>query len=532
MTINKWDHLQPLTLSIITGLCLTIAWPSTALTIGLLVAWVPLLLLAHNKGKSFPLLRYIALSLLIWNTGTTWWLWNSTGFGAIAAIVINTTLMCIPWWGFVKMRNYFSEWVSQLALVIFWLTFEYIHLNWSISWPWLTLGNGLSSFSQYIQWYEYTGVAGGSLLIWTINLLVFHCIVSLNQTSRKRAFYFGGSAFLLVTSLIGISLQILPEEKIADNTKQVMVVQPNIDPYQKFESLTTADQVNRLVQLSANNIDSNTALIIWPETAMSAADWQDNIKANQYYQPIFQFLAAYPTVQLTSGIETFKQYGTTAATKTARKTNEGIYYDAFNAAVSLKVNQSPVYYNKSKLVPGVESLPSFLRFMAPIFEQFGGSTGGYGTSDTAVVFKDSATQLFTAPIICYESIYGEYVTNYVKSGATMLAIMTNDGWWGNTPGHKQHLSYAKLRAIETRRWVARSANTGISAFINPRGEIVQQLAWDKMGALKMNISTSNKLSFYVQYGDFIYKIAAIIAALFVVVYFYKKSSHASNHQTT
>jgi apolipoprotein N-acyltransferase len=200
--------------------------------------------------------------------------------------------------------------------------------------------------------------------------------------------------------------------------------------------------------------------------------------------------------------------------------------------VSLKVNQAPVYYNKSKLVPGVESLPSFLRFMAPIFEQFGGSTGGYGTSDTAVVFKDNATQLFTAPIICYESIYGEYVTNYVKSGATMLAIMTNDGWWGNTPGHKQHLSYAKLRAIETRRWVARSANTGISAFINPRGEIVQELGWDKMGALKMNISTNNELSFYVLYGDFIFKIAAIIAALFVVVYFYKKSSHATNNKTT
>jgi apolipoprotein N-acyltransferase len=290
--------------------------------------------------------------------------------------------------------------------------------------------------------------------------------------------------------------------------------------------------VNRLVQVSANNIDRNTAIIIWPETAMSAADWQDNIKVNQYYQPIFQFLSAHPGIQLISGIETFKQYGTTAATKTARKTNEGIYYDAFNAAVSLKANQEPVYYNKSKLVPGVETLPSFLRFMAPIFEQFGGSTGGYGTSDTAVVFKDSSNWLFTAPIICYESIYGEYVTNYVKSGATMLAIMTNDGWWGNTPGHHQHLSYAKLRAIETRRWVARSANTGISAFINPRGEIVQQMGWDKMGALKMNISTSNELSFYVQYGDFIYKIAAIIAALFVVVYFYKKSSHASNHKTT
>ncbi|MBT9483020.1 apolipoprotein N-acyltransferase [Sediminibacterium sp.] len=526
MALNKWTYLHPLTLSLLSGLLLTSAWPNTALTIGLLFAWVPLLLLAHQKAGSFPLLRYVALSLLIWNIGTTWWLWNSTGFGAVAAIVINTTLMCIPWWGFMKMRKYFSESLSLFALVVFWLTFEYVHLNWSISWPWLTLGNGLSAFTQYIQWYEYTGVGGGSLLIWIVNLLVFRSMVSLKEANKKSAWFFSSMAVLFIALLVIISQQLLPAKTELTEKTNVVVVQPNIDPYQKFESLTTEDQINRLVQLSVNAIDSNTVMVIWPETAMSAADWQDNIKGNQFYQPIFQFLAAHPSIQLISGIETFKQYGTTAATKTARKTNDGIYYDAFNAAVSLTANQEPVYYNKSKLVPGVESLPSFLRFMAPVFEQFGGSTGGYGVSDTAVVFKDPIAQLNAAPIICYESIYGEYVTNYVRSGASMLAIMTNDGWWGNTPGHQQHLFYAKLRAIETRRWVARSANTGISAFINPRGEIEQSLAWDKRGAIKMAIPAEQSFSFYVRYGDIIFKIAALFAAFFVVVYFYKKSTHA------
>jgi len=526
MALTKWTYLHPLTLSLLSGLLLTSAWPNTALTIGLFFAWVPLLLLAHQKGKSFPLLRYVGLSLLIWNTGTTWWLWNSTGFGAIAAIVINTTLMCIPWWGFNKIRKHFSESISLFSLVVFWLTFEYVHLNWSISWPWLTLGNGLSAFTQYIQWYEYTGVGGGSLLIWMVNLLVFLSITSLKESNKKLAMYYSSMAIVLITSLVFISQQLLPVKMSNDEKSTVVVVQPNIDPYQKFESLTTADQINRLIQLSSNATDSNTTMLIWPETAMSAADWQDNIKGNEYYQPIFQFLAKHPSIQLISGIETFKQYGTTAATKTARKTNDGIYYDAFNASVSLRANKEPVYYNKSKLVPGVESLPSFLRFMAPVFEQFGGSTGGYGVSDTAVVFRDHIAALYAAPIICYESIYGEYVTNYVKSGATMLAIMTNDGWWGNTPGHQQHLYYAKLRAIETRRWIARSANTGISAFINPRGEIVQSLPWNKRGTLKMDIPAEHSVSFYVHYGDLIFKMASAFAAFFVVVYFYKKTMHA------
>jgi apolipoprotein N-acyltransferase len=531
MALNKWNHLHPLSLSILAGLLFIIGWPDAPFTIALFFAWVPLLLLAHKKGNQFPMLRYVAITLLIWNTGTTWWLWNSTGFGAVAAVIINTVLMCIPWWGFLQLRKQFAEWISHLALVVFWLSFEYVHLNWSISWPWLTLGNGLSGFTAYIQWYEFTGVAGGSLLIWIMNLLVFNCIIALKEPNKKKSIIYVAAGLGLIGLLMMISQQLLPAEKINSDPQNILVVQPNIDPYHKFENLTAAEQVNQLVQLSANNIDSNTQLIIWPETAMSAADWQDNIKGNPYYQPIFQFLAANPKLQLVSGIETFKQYGTIAETPTARKTNDGIYYDAFNAAVSLQSGVEPAFYNKSKLVPGVESLPSFLKFMAPVFEQFGGSTGGYGTSDTAVVFKKMEGNYSAAPIICYESIYGEYVSQYVKSGANVLTILTNDGWWGNTPGHRQHLSYAKLRAIETRRWVARSANTGISAFINPRGEIVSQVPWDKRTVIKLKVPTESSISFYVQHGDFLFKIASGIAALFVVVFFYKKGRYATNSQT-
>ncbi|MFZ8281203.1 nitrilase-related carbon-nitrogen hydrolase, partial [Staphylococcus aureus] len=77
-----------------------------------------------------------------------------------------------------------------------------------------------------------------------------------------------------------------------------------------------------------------------------------------------------------------------------------------------------------------------------------------------------------APIICYESIYGEYIRTYVQKKATLLSIITNDGWWGNTPGYQQHLAYAKLRAIENNRWVVRSANTGVSAIINNKGNLL------------------------------------------------------------
>lgn len=538
--MKKGSAFSAIGLSILSGLMLILGWPEWSFTIALLFAWVPLLWVLDQHTPAFKLLKYPALTLLVWNTGTTWWLWNSTGFGAIAAIIINTSLMCLPWWGYITLRKKMNQSQALLGLVAFWLCFEWVHLNWSISWPWLTLGNGLSPITPMIQWYEFTGVAGGSLLIWIMNLLGFQILLA-QQKKQARLVAVYSAAILLLWAFVGWMSYLSQWNPGKETTKENMVVvQPNIDPYQKFESLTTAQQIEKLVSISKSKIDSNTSILVWPETAMSAADWQDNILVNPYYQPVFQLLHQYPNLQLVSGIETFKRYGTTAATATARKTEEGIYYDAFNAAVQLQARkdsqpmvamQPPVFYNKSKLVPGVETLPSFLRFMAPVFEQFGGSTGGYGVSDTPVVFRHPLYQQNAAPIICYESVYGEYVANYVKRGANLLTIMTNDGWWGNTDGHKQHLQYAKLRAIETRRWVARSANTGISAFIDPSGKIVQQLGWDQAGALKQNIYTNNELSFYVQHGDFIFKIAATCSVFLLLISLRKRSKDVRKNQS-
>jgi apolipoprotein N-acyltransferase len=219
---------------------------------------------------------------------------------------------------------------------------------------------------------------------------------------------------------------------------------------------------------------------------------------------------------LVTGIETFKNYGTAKATATAREAGDGTYYDAFNAAVHIRNGQALSFYNKSKLVPGVESLPTFLNFLAPVFEQFGGTTGGYGRSESAATFSATGNNYIAAPIICYESVYGEYVGEYVKKGANILTIMTNDGWWGNTPGHKQHLQYARLRAIETRKWVARSANTGISAVIDPTGSIRDSKPWHKMSTIKYAVPVVSGETFYVRWGDYLYKLASLISILFIL----------------
>ena len=162
------------------------------------------------------------------------------------------------------------------------------------------------------------------------------------------------------------------------------------------------------------------------------------------------------------------------------------------------------FYHKSKLVAGAEQFPfaSALSFLKPLFAGFGGTTGGYGSQEEPSVFY-AQSGIGAAPVICYESIWGNYVAEYVRQGAQFIAIITNDGWWGDTAGKDQHLAYAKLRAIETRRWVARSANTGISGFINQRGDVVQQTDWWTPAALKQDINLNEEITFYVSTGDYL-----------------------------
>ena len=192
------------------------------------------------------------------------------------------------------------------------------------------------------------------------------------------------------------------------------------------------------------------------------------------------------------------------------------FFDNFSTALNIENSGHVQFYHKSRLVPGAESLPfgNALAFLKPVFEHLGGATGAYGNQPDAGVFY-SQSGIGADPVICFESIWGEYVARSVRKGAQFIAVITNDGWWENTSGKDQHLDYAKLRAIETRRWVARSANTGISAFINQRGDVVQQTKWWTKTAIKQDINLNSELTFYVQHGDYLPRAASVIAILLI-----------------
>ena len=394
------------------------------------------------------------------------------------------------------------------AFVCVWLSFEYLHFNWDLSWPWLALGNGFAAYPSLVQWYEYTGVLGGSLWVLMANVLAY-------RAWNIRQFV-GLALWILLP--MGVSFLVKPKLSKTENVN-VVVVQPNIDPYgEKFGGLTADEQLEKLLILANEKVDSTTDYLIGPETALTDGFWENNLEQSSLIKRLQNYLQEYPQLKIIVGASTYKRFKENEELSATIRydTLANIYYDAYNTALQLDTTGVQLYH-KSKLVPGVEMIP-----FAPILKHFkwlsinlGGVVGSLGSQSKRTVFRSEQGQV--APIICYESIYGEYVLDYVRAGADLLTIITNDGWWKDTPGYRQHLAYASLRAIETRRAIARSANTGTSAFVDVLGNIFQPTSWWQPAVIQQELPLHQGITFYTIYGNYIGRLAAFVSA---ILFFY------------
>jgi apolipoprotein N-acyltransferase len=518
-------------LSLFSGLLLWLAWPPMHYTtLFLFFGLVPMLIAIENiinssstkKGKL--IFNTTFLGFFVWNTLSIYWVYNALKMvGEVVAVpvtlipyALGPLLMATACWLYYRMRLITNRGFSLVGLVCFWIGYEYLHQTWDLNFPWMTLGNGFATMHQWIQWYEYTGVYGGTLWIWAINILVFLIYIGLSEAQTKPVRQKLVAALIAILILpLGFSLYRYTHYQEQTNPSNIVVAQPNIDPYAKSD-MPAAKQIDILTKLCDSVGQVNTEFFIWPETAISEYMDEDHIRTNNYFTQAQRFLSKYKNGNLITGAETYKIYSTNPP-KTATALPEGGFMDHYSTAINIENSAQVQFYHKTKLVPGAESLPfeHALSFLKPVFAHLGGATGAY-TGQEAPNALYAASGIGAAPIICFDSIWGEWVARSVRSGAQFIAIITNDGWWENTSGKDQHLDYAKLRAIETRRWVCRSANTGISAFINQRGDIVQQSKWWVKTALKQNINLNSELTFYVQYGDYIPKTGSFLAVLAIL----------------
>jgi apolipoprotein N-acyltransferase len=520
---------HPLVLSVLSGLLLFAAWPVSPLTFLIFIAFIPLMWLERQKSRRF--FGWVYLAMLTFNVATTWWIWNASPV-AIGAWLANSLLMCLPWLGFRAVRRRLGDAMGYCSLVVFWLSFEYLHLqDWGLSWPWLTLGNVFATHPGWVEWYEYTGTSGGGLWVLTVNVLLFLFLWDGLQ-ERKWGMTRVWWALGLLAAPAAVSLALgqrasRPADRGMDGSN-IVIVQPNIDPYDKLLTGSFDMQLHRLIRLSDSAIDSNTVLVVWPETALYNGNGgfdEARLTQNYFLRPLWAFLQRHPRINLLTGIESLRLFSFKHSPTAVKIPDTDTFVEYYNTAAIMDSSGPVMLYHKSRFVPGAESLPPYLRFLVPLFEKFGATEDGYTGQEERAPLETTNHTYRIAPAVCYESIYGEFMSGFVRNGADVLAVITNDGWWGNTPGYRQHASYARLRAIETRRWVLHAANTGISCIIDPAGNILDSRPWYEESAIRQTVPASSGQTFYVRFGDGISKLMLILAASifgWLIVTFIKK----------
>lgn len=492
---------------------MSLAWFEHISSLLILFAFVPfLMMLFVSKPEGSTGLKVFTRLLpgfLLFNIITFSWLGKVSVAGATMAILAHSFLM-----SFTLMLVYLvylkaSKLTTAISFISLWLSYEYLCLNISIISPWLNTGNVFGKNPGLVQWYEYTGSGGGTLWILIVNLLLFNTLVKLN---RSRAVIIRNLSVSVSMILIPIIFSLITGAGFSEDTQpeRVVIVQPNIDPYnQKFDSLPFLTQLDNMLSLTSGHVNDSCIWLIFPETAIDDPFEESMAKSNRYIRRIKNYFSKYDSLNIILGATTTESF------------NDGEYSELYNSAVHIRTDPLISFYHKSKLVPGFEKKVSFLppfleRIIVP---DLGGTMSGYTTQKERGIFTHSYTRTKVAPVICYESAYGEFTTQYINKGAGFIAIITNDGWWNNTPAYKQHLWFASLRAIENRRPVARCANTGISCFIDKKGRITKSLPWWEEGIIVSEIQPGQKLTSYAVHGDIIFRYSVLISLLVLILTF-------------
>jgi len=511
-------------LSILSGILLSLSFPYTgSCTVLIFIAWIPLLFIEQTvfEQKYRPSIVFIHafITFLLYNIGTTWWIALADIYGAMMAFVLNALLMASSIQIFHCIKRKTGREIGSLAFIVTWIGFEFLHYHWELSHPWLTMGNVFSIKTTWVQWYEYTGVLGGSLWILVVNLLLLRTLKTMLEAKKMQSINRKRIAlpFVVLLTPLVISLWIYQKQEETGIQTEVVIVQPNIDPYQKFSSIHPFDQIQRIVDLAETKRSINTKIVLAPETAMPVSFDETQIDNDWGYRLLNDRVKSWKTTCLLIGAATERRFDTRISRASKWDELMGKYIEYYNSSVLITQQATPEIVHKSKLVLGAEKIPfsHWFSFMEQWSVDLGGTTGTLGTEPTPK--NCVAGQFPFTPSICYESIYGQFTAQQTKLGSQAIFIITNDGWWGDTPGYKQHFSFARLRAIENRKSVARSANTGTSGFINQRGDVLKSSLWWKQQVLNGKIFRNDKKTVYMLIGDAIGKLALITAVLLVIL---------------
>jgi len=511
-TIHKLSHSH-YAAPLLSGALLGLSFPSYPFLRFEIVAWialVPLLISLRSVEKPGELFRRVYLTMFLFCLISLWWVSLATFPGGVLTIVAQAFFLTVPLFAFFSLKKMAGYRFALFSLPFVWVAWEWAYMQQDMSLGWLTFGNSQANLNLMIQYADLVGVWGVSFwLLWFNVLVVFSLIGSKKEAARSVALM----AFMVAAPLLYATVLLSREKMVSEHELglRVTLVQPNINPHEKWVAYNSIEIMERYYRMTGKAVRENRPeLVIWPETAIPFSILESAYGDDMH---LLHFaLKQWNTALLTGFIDI------------AGERNQPV--ESYNASMLLEPGSGvPQIYHKMRLVPFAERVPyidSFPWLGTLTFSLSGIKGWGKGRDASIMEFSSPRhNKVVIANIICYESIFPTLVSEFVRKGARLLTLVTNDGWYGTSYGPYQHLAIGRMRCIENRRAMARCANTGLTVVLDKFGRTIAEVPWWQKECLTAEVPLESRMTFYTTHPDLLPKIAAALSALFFVVAFVK-----------
>lgn len=471
----------------------------------LFVAFIPYFFVVTKRQTLLKVNSASYLTFFVMSLITVFWVgsWQSQAdpFLMLSGIVLVFFLPCVMLINstlYFLSRKVFKKDLSLYFFPFFWVTGEYLLTLTDLKFPWLTIGHGLAKFTSFIQIADIVGAFGLSFIILWINIFIYKGIKLFKENIKLGSIYFSVAAsvfiLIIVYGFVKISSTGNDENKI-----KVGIIQPNLDPWNKWELGGLNEILENYFELSQKCVDEGAKIILWPETALPvyllSGTYQSEVDS------IYAFLKK-NNVSLLTGMPDFQIYDNDPP-RNAKYSEAGKYhYTTYNSILLFQPDRSELQrYGKMQLVPLGEHTPFVdqLPFLGELLK-WGVGISGWNVGQDTTVFKfvNDKDTISVGGLVCYESVFPTFPNYFVDRGAQFLTVLTNDSWYGKLSGPYQHKEFANLRAVENRRSVVRCANGGVSCLINKFGVTEVETEMFTRTHLVVDVPLNDEKTFYTK----------------------------------
>lgn len=530
MKLPKLNTKLILLICIVSGILIGISYPPIPFPYFIFIAFVPYFFILNKTEQLIKRMHYSYLTFFVFNLITIYWVgsWTKEAdpFLMISGgllLFVNPALYLIP----VFLHHYALKTIGKKGALFlfpfFWVFFEYLYTLTDLRFPWLTLSNSVTGFNIFVQIAEIIGAYGISLLILFINLL-FYLLISDYQEKKKINFLIGNAIFSIFVA--AIIYGVIKNNVDYDRGEKVRVglIQPNLNPWEKWSGGNLEEQIDLYLELSQKAVDKGAKIIVFPESALPVYLLSGNYDFE--VSRIRNFVNKNNIFLLTGMPDINFYYEGEKAPEDAKETKvSGAKYTSFNSILGFSPDSFAIQkYGKIKLVPFGEKVP-FVEEIPLLGDLIKWQVGisSWNTGSETKVFEYGKNKI--GGVICIESIYPDFVAEFVQKGAGLITVVTNDSWYGYSSGPFQHKEISRLRAIENRKYVVRAANGGVSCIIDPHGKIISETELFTRDVLVGDITFNYEKTFYSSFPliipNFVTGISIAIFILFLLKKFFK-----------